>query len=230
MFAGPRLLTGSRLTIAGGRNRQLDHWLDRYWPGKSFVPGAVAAVVASPAEAYAPAEPKEAQPRSQRSSLDVQRDLPLPDEPQTPDRATEGAFLDSAYSRSSSSSLDQPRRPTRLSDAVEAEQPTEAQVATAADQQSVNSQGAASDLQESVAEERSPTAGSSGSADSAATTLDVKGRDNVVVSLLFPRSLSGYVLGPGGKTVSGAQVPGAKWWLANKHWQHGTESNLRWAI
>lgn len=195
-----------------GKVRQQDHWLSDFWPQRAPLHSAVAAQATAVREAPTAAEPAgHKTSRSPRSSLDRQRDLPLPDEPTTPAQQREGPFLDAATSSTDSAdpSVESPAEVQPPAATVPEPQAASAPVtepATDAAAAFTAEPAAALDTQPSQ-EPQQPSSPTSDAASSASP--GVSGGDgfrfsapgNVVVSMLIPRALSGWLLGPGGATA-----------------------------
>jgi hypothetical protein len=224
-----RTSLGSR-PLTAGTFRQQDHWLSDFWPQRSLVHGVTTSAAAA-AQSVQTREPAEAKPsRSQRSSLDVQRDVPLPDEPTTPAQRQEGPFLDAASSSSDSADAAAADSPTAASLAI---QEAVQDAATSSSSSAVTSSTVVtSDVQQQQQQQQQPQsptsdAASSAAADSPCSHFSSRSPTNVVVSMLMPRAMSGWLLGPGGAKAKANQIPGAKWWLTDRTWQMGGQQNLR---
>ena len=230
-----------------------DPWLSEFWPTRAPLRTTVS-VTAALGLAAAPQPSSKREPRSNRSSFDSQREgAPLPDQPQTPTRDDESAFLDAYASTSADfSSSGSERSLSRSSGSAAATCSAASQSdAVAHVQPSTPSAHAAapSEPHWTAAQPHSPAsqalrcadtaatseARSDGSACSTTTSLVRLCQfdsyaDNVVVSLLCPRALSGHLIGRNGQTSSTLQVPGARWWLTDKAWKFGGAANLRCAL
>jgi hypothetical protein len=222
-----------------GTVRQQDHWLADFWPRHSSLHAVVAAHATAVREAPTAAEPSAPKTsRSPRQSFDRQRDLPLPDEPTTPAQRREGPFLDAA-----SSSIDSADSVAYVPGLSEAAAPAEQVAQPVAEAQSQpaaeldtqpgsrlqQQQQQQQQLQQQ--EQQQPASPSSEAAtDVSSASTDSFSRQapgNVVISVLVPRTMSGWLIGPNGATAQQHQVPGARWFLADAKLTLGGSQDLR---
>ena len=181
-----------------------------------------------------PSAPKTS--RSPRQSFDRQRDLPLPDEPTTPAQQREGPFLDAA--NSSIDSADSVAYVPGLSEAAapaeQVAQPVaeaQSQPAAELDSQRVSQepqQQQQQPQQQAQQQPASPVSEAASAVSSASTdSFSRQALGNVVVSMLVPRTMAGWLIGPSGTTAQQHQVPGARWFLADAKLMLGGSQDLR---
>jgi hypothetical protein len=74
----------------------------------------------------------------------------------------------------------------------------------------------------------SPTSDAASAVSSASTdSFSRQAPGNVVISMLVPRTMSGWLIGPNGATAQQHQVPGARWFLADAKLTLGGSQDLR---
>lgn len=204
----------------------------------------VAAHATAVREAPAAAEPPAAKhSRSPRPSFDRQRDLPLPDEPTTPAQQPEGPFLDAAASSIDSADLAEPAAAApaatqavavaeQLQAALDA-QAEAAPAATAAEPAAAAAEPALAALDTQFQQQQQEQPGSPASNAAAASSprstdsFTRSAPGNVAATLLVPRAVCGWLLGPNGATARAHQVSGARWHLSDSRQSLGGSQNLR---
>lgn len=243
LFEAPylrRLDAHHALLSYAGTARQQDHWLADFWPRHSSLQAVVAAHATAVREAPTAAEPSAPKTsRSPRQSFDRQRDLPLPDEPTTPAQRREGPFLDAATSSidSADSVAYVPGLSEAAAPAVEVPQPAaeaESQPAAELDLPPVSQlqqqqrQQQQPQQQQAQQQPASPISEAASAVSSASTdSFSRQALGNVVISILVPRTMAGWLIGPNGATAQQHQVPGARWFLADAKLTLGGSQDLR---